>query len=172
MRMFWRSCHLILFSFSRVEIYLASSTISRASLVAQMVKNLPAIWETWIWSPGWEDPLEKGMATDYSILAWTVPRTEEPGRLQSMVSQRVGYDWATSLSLFFCLFVFHLMGRGELVILSADDSFVCLFCLLFRWGILNKVLLVVGWWWVFYSSGFLCVSSHYLILPKVSSLVI
>ena len=53
----------------------------RASLVAQMVKNLPAVWETWIWSLGWEDPLEKEMATHSNIFAWRIPWTEEPGRL-------------------------------------------------------------------------------------------
>ena len=62
------------------------------SLVAQTVKNLPAKQETWVCSLGWEDSLEKGMATHYSILAWRIPRTEEPGRLQSMELQRVGHD--------------------------------------------------------------------------------
>ena len=66
-----------------------------ASLVAQMVKNLPAAWETWFWSLGWDDPLEKGMATHSSILGWRIPWKEEPGRLQSKGSQRVGHDWAT-----------------------------------------------------------------------------
>ena len=66
-------------------------------LVAQTVKRLPIMWETWVWSLGWEDPLEKGMATHSSILAWKIPWTEEPGRLQSMGSQRVGHDWATKL---------------------------------------------------------------------------
>ena len=55
-----------------------------ASLVAQMVKNLPAMQETWVPSLGWEDPLEKGMATHSSIFAWRIPWTEEPGRQQSM----------------------------------------------------------------------------------------
>ena len=54
----------------------------RASLVTQMVKNLPAMWETRVQSLGWEDLLEKGMATQFSILAWRIPWTEEPGRLQ------------------------------------------------------------------------------------------
>ena len=53
-------------------------------LVAQMLKNSPAMLETWVQSPGREDPLEKGMATHSSILAWEIPSTEEPGRLQSM----------------------------------------------------------------------------------------
>jgi len=56
--------------------------------------------ETWVWSVGQEDPLEKEMATHSSTLAWKIPWTEKPGRLQSMGSQRVGHDWATSLSLF------------------------------------------------------------------------
>ena len=64
----------------------------RASQVAQMVKNLPARTETWIQYLGREDPLEKGMATHSSILAWRVPWTEEPGGLQSMGSQSIGHD--------------------------------------------------------------------------------
>ena len=63
-----------------------------ASLVAQMVKNLPAMWETWVRSLGWEDPLEKGMATHSNILAWSIPWTEEPGGLQSVGSERVRHD--------------------------------------------------------------------------------
>ena len=70
-----------------------------ASLVAQRLKHLPAIWETRVWSLGGEDPLEKEMATHSSILAWRILWTEEPGGLQSMGLQRVGHDWATSLSL-------------------------------------------------------------------------
>ena len=60
--------------------------------MAQMVKNPPAVRETWIGSLGWEDPLEEGMATHSSILACGIPWTEEPGGLQSMGSQRVGHD--------------------------------------------------------------------------------
>ena len=60
--------------------------------VAQMVKNPSAMQETWVRSVGWEHPLEKGMATHSSILAWRIPWTEEPGRLQSMGSQRVRHD--------------------------------------------------------------------------------
>ena len=66
--------------------------IYRASLVAQKVKNLPAMRENLVQSLGWEDPLEKGMATLSSILAWRIPWTKEPGRLQSMGSQRVRHD--------------------------------------------------------------------------------
>ena len=57
-----------------------------------MVKHLPAMWETWDQSLGWEDPLEKEMAPHSSTLAWKIPWTEEPGRLQSMGSLRVGHD--------------------------------------------------------------------------------
>ena len=101
-----------------------------SSLVAQMVKNLSAMWEIQVWSLDEEDPWEKGMATHSSILAWRIPWTQEPGglqflgsqnqtvathsstlawripwtqepgRLQSMGSQGVGHNWATSLSLF------------------------------------------------------------------------
>ena len=58
-----------------------------ASLLVQMVKNLPAMQETQVWSPGWEDPLEKGKDTHSGILAWRIPWTGEPGGLQSMGSQ-------------------------------------------------------------------------------------
>ena len=57
-----------------------------------MVKNLPAMLETWVQSLGWEDPLEKGMSVHSSILAWEIPWTEEPGGLQSIALQRVGHD--------------------------------------------------------------------------------
>ena len=63
---------------------------SWASLVAQLVKNPPAKWETWVRSLGWEDPLEKGTATHSSILAWKIPWT-----IQSMGSQRVEHYWVT-----------------------------------------------------------------------------
>ena len=71
-----------------------------ASLVAQMVRNLPAMQETWVWSLGQEDPLEKGMATHTNILAWKTPWTEEPGGLKCRRSQRVGHDWETNTFTF------------------------------------------------------------------------
>ena len=64
----------------------------RASLVAQGLKRLPAMRETWVQSLGWEDPLEKEMATHSSVLAWRIPGTAEPGGLPSMGSHRVGHD--------------------------------------------------------------------------------
>ena len=73
------------------------ATQTGASLVAQTVKRLPTVRETRVRSLSQEDPLEKEMATHSSTLAWKLPWTEEPGRLQSMGSQRVGRNWATSL---------------------------------------------------------------------------
>ena len=67
-------------------------TTIEASLVAQTVKNLPAMWETWVQSLGWEDPLKEGMATHSRILAWEILETEEPGGLQSMGLQRLRQD--------------------------------------------------------------------------------
>ena len=64
-------------------------------LMAQMVKNSPTMWETWVRSPGWEDPLEKGMATRSSILSWRILWTEEPGGPQSTGSQRFRHDLVT-----------------------------------------------------------------------------
>ena len=61
-------------------------------MVAQMVKHLPAMQETWVQSLGWDDPLEEEMAIHSNTLAWKIPWTEEPGRLQSMGLQRVGHD--------------------------------------------------------------------------------
>ena len=65
---------------------------AQTSLVAQRVKRLPTVQETWVRSLGGDDPLEKEMATHSSTLAWKIPWTEEPGGLQSMGSQRVGHD--------------------------------------------------------------------------------
>ena len=78
-----KGCHLTLLKHNKKN---------KASLVAQTVKCLPAMWETWVQSLGQEDVLEKEMATHSSTLAWKIPWTEEPGRLQSMGSQRVGHD--------------------------------------------------------------------------------
>ena len=78
-------------TFPLPEIY-PVVTLVRASLVAQMIKHLPAMQETRVRSLGREDPLEKGMATHSSILAWRIPLTEKPSRLQSMGTQRIGRD--------------------------------------------------------------------------------
>ena len=100
--LFWSSSHLHLPT-SRQSLSVTRVCVAKnlcliffwASLVAQIVKNLPEMRETWIWSLDWEDPLEEGKATHSSILAWRIPWTEEPGGLQSVGLQRVGYDWVT-----------------------------------------------------------------------------
>ena len=88
-----------------------------ASLVAQVVKNLPAMQETRVRSLSRGDPLENGMATHSSILAWRIPWTEEPSGLQSVGLQRVGHNWTTNiftLSLSPCLrFVFSFFFKSE-----------------------------------------------------------
>ena len=90
--------------------------------MAQSVKRLPAMQETWVQSLGWEDPLEKEMATHSSILAWRIPWTEEPGGLQSMVSQRVRHDWVTNTFTFFLSsWVTYLIG-GCIVCVSSLHS--------------------------------------------------
>ena len=67
-------------------------TLFGSSLVAQMVKNQPTMWDTWVRSLGWKDPLEKGMATHSCILAWRITWTEDPSGLQSMWLQRIGHE--------------------------------------------------------------------------------
>ena len=79
---------------SRSLMHLCTGT-SRTTLIAQSVKNLPTMKETWVRSLGQEDPLEKEMATHSSILTWRIPWTEEPDRLQSIGIARVGHDLAT-----------------------------------------------------------------------------
>ena len=90
-----------------------------ASLVAQLVKNLPAMWEAWVWSLGWEDSLEKGKATHSSILAWRIPWT-----IESMGSQRVGRDWA--------IFTFTELWMHLLLIATLLDGKHWMFSLLFH----------------------------------------
>ena len=80
------------------------------SLVAQTVKNPPAIQETWVRSLGWEDLLEKGMATHFSILTWRIPWTEEPGGIQSIRSHRVGHDWNDSMHAHTSVFEFKFLS--------------------------------------------------------------
>ena len=112
------------------------SFINRASLIAQLVvKNLPTVQETRFLSLGRENPLEKELTTHSSILAWKIPWTEEPGRLQSMGSQRVRHDWATNTSLhppllgwivfglfYLCFYLIQISGIGHILV-----GFVCLF---------------------------------------------
>ena len=84
--------------------YQKEGIYANIELVAQMMTNLRAMWETQDQFLGREDPLEKGMAIHSSVLAWRIPWTEEPGRLQAMECQRVGHNRATNISAFF---IFH-----------------------------------------------------------------
>ena len=86
-----------------IYIYIHTHTHTQTSLVAQ-VKRLPIMWE----SLGWEDPLEKAMATHSSTLAWKIPWTKEPGELQSRGLQRVRHDLVTSLSLLYLHTYIHI----------------------------------------------------------------
>ena len=90
-----------------------------------MVKRLPAMRETRVRSLGWEDLLEKERATHSGTLAWRIPRTEEPGRLQSMGSQRVGHDWATSLSLSHTLRVSTVPGTEYSKHFESEGGYSC-----------------------------------------------
>ena len=86
-----------------------------------MVKNLPSNQETWVPSLYWEDPLEKGMATHPNILAWGIPWTGEPGRLQSMGLQRVGHNWVTDTSTLLTsrdLVVLRILSLGAIELLN------------------------------------------------------
>ena len=78
--------------FPELNFFADSNTYLITYILAQTVKNLPTVQETQVQSLGWEDPLEKGIATHSNILAWKIPLTEKPGRLQSMRSQTVGHN--------------------------------------------------------------------------------
>ena len=97
----WVPCHWLSTRCASCSVYLPLFSphyclSHQASLEAQMLKNLPAMQETWVGSLGGEDTLEKGMVTHSSILAKRIPWPGEPGRLQPMGSQRIGNDWATN----------------------------------------------------------------------------
>ena len=102
---------LLTFGWSFFKKYLFLSL----AMLAQRLKHLPAMRDTWVWSLDWEDPLEKEMATHSSILAWRIPWTEEPDGLQPMGSQRVGHNWATSLSLSLWLCWSYLQHMGSFI---------------------------------------------------------
>ena len=89
--------------------------------MAQTVKRLSTMWETWVWSLGLEDPLEKKMATHSSTIAWKITWTEKPGRLQSMGSQRVGHDRATSLTQRPLLYISVNFTNSFIMIFSFGD---------------------------------------------------
>ena len=108
-------------------------------LIAKTVKNLPAIQETWVWSLGREDPLEKERATHSSILAWRIPWTEKPGELPSMQSQRAGHNWEANTHATTSMCTLHrhtLKERGHKREYMTDDS---------TYMKLNRE--TIGWWW-------------------------
>ena len=124
--------------------YIPGTIYPWASLVAQRLKRLPAMQETWVRSLSWEDPLEKEMATHSSILAWRIPWTEEPCGLQSTGSQRVGHDWATSLS--------YTLGRHTLwkmFLHSVEFSTI----LMISFEAQKPLILIFGWTYVSVLSG-------------------
>ena len=140
-----------------------------ASLVAQMLKHLTAMGETWVLSLGQEDSLEE-MATHSSTLAWNIPRTEEPGRLQPMGLQRVRHDWATS-------FHFLLMSLGKglsifLIFRRPNFSFIGLFYCSFISSLIFMIsflLLTLGFACSSLSSSFRCkVRLRFFLFPEVS----
>ena len=122
------------------------------------VKNPPVTWETWVRSLGWEDPLEKGMATHFSILAWKTPWTEGPGRLQPMGLQTVGHNWVTNSFTLISLRKYGPWGQGFLSVLCPVSSLemvlvhMCYFCIIISgawrvgWG--NLPLLDVASPWL------------------------
>ena len=125
--------------------------------------------ETWVWSLGWEYPLEKEIATHSSVLAWKFPWTEDAGRLQSMGMQRVGHDWATSLSLWkICLFSFsvHFKTRLFRFVAVVVCYWIVWVFIYFGYYLLSDILLfrfvavVVCYWivWVFIYFGYYLLS--------------
>ena len=107
----------------------------RTSLVAQMVKNPPAMHKTWVPSLGWEDSLEEGMASNSSILAWRIPRTEEPSGLQSVGLQRVGHNCVTKHTKAFWT---RVLGWNPLKGIANEscEAALCYICEFFHWNIL------------------------------------
>ena len=95
--------------------------LNRAPLVAQMVKNLSAMWEAWVWSLGGEEPPEEGTATHSSILTWRIPWTEEPGGLQPMGLQRVGHNWVGNSLLWYWI-TKHMQKRETYTWKSSSTS--------------------------------------------------
>ena len=103
--------HLLIWTLTEID-NCNKTCWARASLVAQLVKNLPAIQENWVRSLDWKDPLEKGKATCSSIVAWRIPWT-----VQSMGSQRVGHDWVTFTTCWISSYFLGVYNRkGEIII--------------------------------------------------------
>ena len=103
----WQKFFFFFFLMTTVHTY----PLIWASLVAQMVKNLPAMQDAWVQSLGQEDLLEKEMASHSRILTWRIPQTEEPGGLQSVGSQTVGHEWTNFTSLLLIQFSWSSLNR-------------------------------------------------------------
>ena len=141
--------------------HLINRVPEKASLVAQRVKRLPAVQETWVRFLGQEDTLEKEMAAHSSTLAWKIPWTEKPGRLQSMGSPRVRHDWATSLSLF--IVDLHCVSFRCTTKWFVYE-YICIW-ILFPYRLLQETEYIsscykVGLWHLFY------ISSVYMLIPN------
>ena len=104
---------------------------TKASLLAQAVKNPPSMWETGF---NQEDPLKKGKATHSSVLAWRISWTEEPGRLQSMGSHRVGHDWTTNTFTFILRFKCEMLGTLERDVSKLTEGLCLKFLIDYMWG--------------------------------------
>ena len=143
----WNTFFLSLVHFPIVVCFLKLDfcefyTHSGASLVAQRLNRLSPMQETRVRSLSREDPLEKEMVTHSSILAWRIPWTEKPGRLQSTESQRVGHDWATSLHLhtFYLGIICHLFKVWTPPRFLFLSPLPCLFCITFKILMQLKIL--------------------------------
>ena len=117
-------------------------SINRTSLVAQMVKNPPAMWETWVRSLGWEDLPEEGMTTHSSILAWRIPWIEKPGGIQSTGLQRVGHNRVTKPKSTVCIW------QSQSSISSHHPHlprypYICSPCLYFSFCFANKIIYMI-----------------------------
>ena len=133
-----------------------------ASLVAQMVKNLPAMRETWVWSLRWEVPLEEGMATHFSILAWRIPMDRGAQQAKSMVSQRGRYDWTTKHSTAHAViqtqtYIFRFQSESICLMLTYDK--VCCGELL-EITVMNKMQWMFMCLFTFNYFSHLCSDSH------------
>ena len=141
----------------------------RDSLVAQTVKNLLTVWETWVQSLGWKDPLEKGMATHSSIIAWRIPWTKEPSRLQSTESQKVRHNWAPHTRMYeiyisICIYGCFCATMTSNLIHEAEN--IC--CQAFYWKdsltliVITYEISTCSWvcFWTFHSISLVCLIMH------------
>ena len=134
--------------------YLFEVWYPEVSLVAQTVKSLPAMWETWVWSLGGEDPLEKELATHSSILAWKILWTEEPGGLQFMGLHRVGHDRTTNTFNFILRFKCEMLGTLERDVSKLTEGLCLKFLIDYIWGSVFSLWGLWNHWRSFFGSGF------------------